>query len=107
MGRAGRCKPGVYIDYCDVAMKDRPRYPVPEIKRTLLDQTFLKLADAGLDMEKIEFFHQPDIEDIRRAKRILMALGCLDKNLQVTAIGRDVARLPIQVQCARMIVEAA
>lgn len=103
-GRAGRCKPGIYVDRCPAM--DRPEFPVAEILRSRLDQTVLRLAEAGFDMEELEFFHQPAKSEIHEAKRALKALGCMDENGRVTPVGRQVSRLPISVQYARMIVEA-
>ncbi len=102
-GRAGRTKSGIYIDHC----KDSQRleFPVAEIMRSLLDQTVLRLAEAGFDAERLDFFHQPDKSKIREAVRALHALGCMDKNGKVTEIGKRVARMPISVKFARMIIE--
>jgi len=57
-------------------------------------------------MEKLDFFHQPAKSEILEAKRALKALGCLAENGSVTAIGKQVSRLPLSVQFARMVVEA-
>lgn len=103
-GRAGRCKPGIYIDRCPAT--DRPLFPKAEILRSRLDQTVLRLAEAGFDMEELDFFHQPAKAEIHEAKRALKALGCMDKQGKVTEIGCKVSMLPVSVQFARMIVEA-
>lgn len=103
-GRAGRCKPGVYLDHCPAA--DRPQFAVAEILRSRLDQTVLRLARAGIDAEELEFFHQPNRAEIHEAKRALRVLGCMDAEGRVTDIGNRVAELPISVQYGRMVVEA-
>ncbi|GAA4618294.1 hypothetical protein GCM10023195_82130 [Actinoallomurus liliacearum] len=103
-GRAGRTKPGVYIDWCTHA--GRPEFPKPELLRCRLETLALRLAAAGFDMEELRFFHQPEPGAIRDAKRALRALGCMDAAGKVTRIGRLVAKLPVSVQYARMIVEA-
>jgi HrpA-like RNA helicase len=105
-GRAGRTKPGIYIDYCDVPWDDRPDYVVAEILRTLIDQTYLKLASCGIDLASLDLFHQPDVELIRDAKRVLHAIGCLEGDLDVTETGHEVARLPIPVEAARLVVQS-
>ena len=105
-GRAGRTKPGVYIDWCMTNYDQRLEFPKAEILRVRLDQTVLRLAKAGFDMEELEFFHQPDLAEIRDAKRALVALGCMDAGNAVTKIGHRVAKLPVSVKYARMIVEA-
>lgn len=103
-GRAGRVKPGIYIDHC--AASNRPEFPVAEILRKRLDQTVLRLAEAGFDAEELSFFHQPDRSEIHDAKRLLRALGCMDASGKVTAVGKAVNRMPVSVIYARMIVEA-
>jgi len=103
-GRTGRVGEGVYIDHCPSV--NRPEYPVPEILRTRLDQTVLRLAIAGYDATELPFFHTLDTAVIADAKRSLHALGAMDKFGAVTRIGKFMARLPVSVQYARMIVEA-
>jgi len=103
-GRAGRTKPGIYIDYCDA--RNRLEFPRAEILRVRLDQAVLRLAGVGIDVEDLEFFHQPDKSEIHEAKRALKALGCMDENGNVTEIGHKVAKLPISVKYGRMVIEA-
>ena len=103
-GRAGRTRKGIYIDHCGAS--NRPDFPKAEILRKRLDQTVLRLAIAGFDMEELDFFHQPSRSDIRDARRTLVALGCMKADGQVTKIGKLVNRLPVSVQYARMLVEA-
>ena len=103
-GRAGRTKPGIYIDHCPTT--ERLDFPKAEILRTRLDQTVLRLAEAGIDMEDLNFFHQPDKKRIHKAKESLLALGCMDADGHVTRIGQRVAKLPVSVQFGRMVIEA-
>ena len=104
-GRAGRCRSGIYIDHCPQD-NDRREFPLAEIFRVRLDQTVLRLAEARIDAEELQFFHQPPVDQIHEAKRALRALGCMNENGEVTTIGRQVSRLPISVQYGRMIIEA-
>lgn len=104
-GRAGRTKPGVYIDFCP-EFEDRLEYPRAEIERVRLDQTVLRLAEINFDLEKLVCFHQPDRGEIVRAKDQLQKLGCMTPSGNVTAIGRKVSKMPVSVMFGRMIVEA-
>jgi HrpA-like RNA helicase len=61
---------------------------------------------AGYDATELPFFHSLDAAVIADAKRSLHALGAMDENSAVTRIGKFMARLPVSVQYARMIVEA-
>jgi len=103
-GRAGRTKPGIYIDHCGSA--ERLDFPKAEILRRRLDQTVLRLAEAGFDAETLEFFHQPEKEAIHEARRLLHMLGCIDENDAVTPKGHQVTRMPVSVEAACMIMEA-
>jgi HrpA-like RNA helicase len=103
-GRAGRTKEGIYIDHCPDA--NRPEFPVAEILRSRLDQTVLRLAEAGFDAEELEFFHQPDRKSIHDARVALKALGCMDAKGQVTRKGHQVATMPISVEAACMVLKA-
>jgi len=71
-----------------------------------LDKTFLRLAMNEIDATELEFFHQPDPEVLKEAKRSLKALGAMDEDGSVTEIGRQILKLPISVNTARMVVEA-
>ncbi len=102
-GRAGRTKEGIYIDHCGGSRRE---FPVAEIMRKRLDQTVLRLAIAGFDMEEMDFFHQPSKSDIKDARQTLIGLGCMTESGEVTPIGRLVNRLPVSVKYARMLVEA-
>lgn len=104
--RAGRTKNGVYIDHCKVPLSERDQFATPEIQRLRLDQTVLRLAQFGFDMEELEFFHQPDRTQIQQAKVSLRGLGCMGESIQVTAKGRRVARKGTAVEIACMVVEA-
>ncbi|WP_433475270.1 helicase-related protein [Spirillospora sp. CA-142024] len=103
-GRAGRTRPGIYIDWCTKG--GRREFAKAEILRRRLETQTLRLAVAGFDVEELRFFHQPGLRAIREAKRALRALGCTDADGKVTRTGRRVAKLPVSVQHARMIMEA-
>lgn len=110
-GRAGRTKPGEYIlaQYdtmpC-IPLKDRPAYAVPEILRKHIDRLVLRLANVGIDIETLEFYHDPSKRAIQRAKKTLVALGALTTTGEVTSIGRQMERFPVESNYARMLVEA-
>jgi HrpA-like RNA helicase len=109
-GRAGRTKPGTYIlarlDRMPCSpVADRPAYGIPEIMRKHIDRLVLRLANIGIDIEDLEFFHSPSNNTIKRAKRTLASLGALDKGL-VTDIGHKMERFPVESSYGRMLVEA-
>ena len=105
-GRAGRCKPGVYIDHCKAALHKRPDFPVPELLRIKPDQAVLRLKAVGIDLRELPFFHQPSEERVEQALKTLRILGCLDKHGEITKLGKQVSRLPVSAESGRMIIEA-
>lgn len=110
-GRAGRTKAGEYIlapyDVMPcLPFEDRPEYGTPEILRKHIDRLTLRLANVGIDIEQLDFFHDPSNNAIKRAKRTLVALGALTPNGNVTSIGRSMERYPVESSYARMLVES-
>ncbi|MGB4761847.1 MAG: helicase-related protein [Candidatus Saccharimonas sp.] len=110
-GRAGRTKVGEYVlaglrGHPTTKLGDRPEYPTPEILRTRLDRMVLRLAGHGFDASELEFFHQPPKADIAAAKVTLERLGALDETGNITKIGCQMERMPIEAHYARMMVEA-
>ncbi|MFZ1301540.1 MAG: helicase-related protein [Candidatus Microsaccharimonas sp.] len=110
-GRAGRTRPGEYIlaqyDTMPCAdFKDRPAYAIPEIMRKHIDRLTLRLANVGIDIETLDFYHDPSKRAIQRAKKTLVALGALTTNGEVTDIGRAMEQFPVESNYARMLVEA-
>ncbi len=110
-GRAGRTRPGEYIlaQYDDMPclpFEQRQAYPTPEILRKHIDRLTLRLANIGIDIEDLDFYHDPSRGAIRRAKRTLVALGAMTNEGQVTDIGRLMERFPVESSYGRMLVEA-
>jgi late competence protein required for DNA uptake (superfamily II DNA/RNA helicase) len=110
-GRAGRTKAGQYIlapyDMMQcLPFEERLAYGTPEILRKHIDRLTLRLANVGIDIEQLDFFHDPSKAAIRRAKRTLVALGALTMTGNVTGIGREMERYPVESSYARMLVES-
>ena len=109
-GRAGRTKPGEYIlaaydTLPCLPFEERDEYQVPEIMRTLIDRLTLRLANVGLDIEILDFYHDPSRAAIKRAKRTLIDLGAMTRAGEVTNIGRAMEKFPVESSYGRMLVE--
>lgn len=109
-GRAGRTRPGEYVlasldDMPCLPFEERHEYPTPEILRKHIDRLTLRLANIGIDIETLDFYHDPSKGAIRRAKRTLVALGALTSVGEVTNIGRAMERFPVESSFGRMLVE--
>lgn len=110
-GRAGRTKPGEYIlaQYDTMpclTFDEREPYPIPEILRKHIDRLTLRLATVGIDIETLDFYHDPSKKAIRHAKRTLRSLGAMTSQGEVTNIGRAMERFPVASNFARMLIES-
>jgi HrpA-like RNA helicase len=110
-GRAGRTKEGEYIlapydTMPCLPFEERSEYGTPEILRKHIDRLTLRLANVGIDIEVLDFFHDPSKRAIRQAKQTLIALGAMTSSGNVTSIGREMERYPVESSYARMLVES-
>lgn len=110
-GRAGRTKKGEYIlapldTMPCLDFEDRPPYGTPEILRKHIDRLTLRLANVGIDIEQLEFYHEPSHRSLKMAKHTLISLGALTPRGEITSIGRRMERFPVESTYGRMLVEA-
>ncbi len=112
-GRCGRLADGVCIRlYSQQDYESRPAYTEPEILRTSLAAVLLRMASLGLgDVEQFGFVDPPDARSVRAGVALLHELGAFDPaerdaDRRITTTGRMLARLPVDPQLGRMLVEA-
>jgi ATP-dependent helicase HrpA len=107
-GRCGRVAPGTcYRLYSEADFLSRPAYTDPEIRRAALAGVILRMLTLGLgDIERFPFLEPPDPRAIADGWQQLAELGAVDASRRLTAIGRAMARLPVDVKLARMLVAA-
>ena len=112
-GRAGRTSSGVVIRlYSEEDFESRPEFTDPEILRTNLASVILQAAQLGLgDIAAFPFVHAPDARGVKDGLGLLAELGALKdpkgKTVELTKIGRNLARLPIEPRFGRMLLESA
>ena len=108
-GRCGRIAPGICIRlYDEEDFAARPAQTDPEILRVHLAEVILQMADLGLGrVEDFPFIDPPDARQLRDGFRLLVELGAVDEDNRITALGHDMARLPIDPRLARMLLAAA
>jgi len=106
-GRCGRVGPGVcYRLYDEADFTARAEFTDPELLRSSLANVILRMLALKLgDVERFPFLDAPDPRVVADGFRRLVEISALDESRQLTAIGRTLARLPIDVQLARMLVE--
>jgi ATP-dependent helicase HrpA len=109
-GRCGRIAAGVcYRLYSEADFASRPRYTDPEILRASLAGVILRMLALGLGrVEDFPFIDAPDARAINDGWQTLTELGAVATGTarQLTAIGRQMARLPVDVKLARMLIAA-
>ncbi|MDO5505624.1 MAG: ATP-dependent RNA helicase HrpA [Pseudoxanthomonas suwonensis] len=107
-GRCGRIAPGVCIRlYAQSDFESRPRFTDPEIRRAALAGVILRMLDLRLgEIDRFPFVEPPDPRAVADGWQQLLELGASDGERALTAIGRQMARLPVDVKLARMLVAA-
>ncbi|EGQ7693418.1 ATP-dependent RNA helicase HrpA [Vibrio vulnificus] len=112
-GRCGRVQEGICIRlYSEDDFNSRPEFTDPEILRTNLASVILQMTALGLgDIEAFPFVEAPDKHNILDGVRLLEELGAINSNAKdpkkrLTAVGKQLARLPIDPRLARMVLEA-
>ncbi len=104
-GRCGRIAPGTCIRLYDKdEFESRQEYTQPEILRSNLAGVILQMKSLKLGrVEKFPFVEPPDPKMIREGYRTLHELGAVDIEGELTEIGRQLSRLPIDPRIGRMI----
>ncbi len=110
-GRCGRVSDGICIRlYSEDDYLGRPDFTDPEILRTNLASVILQMLALGLgDIAAFPFVQPPDNRNINDGFRLLEEIQAIAKRngkMQLTKMGRNIARLPIDPRYARMVIEA-
>ena len=107
-GRCGRVGPGICFRLYDEAdYNSRAAYTDPELLRSSLANVILRMLSLQLgEVDEFPFLEAPDPRVVADGYRRLAEISAIDDKRHLTAIGRTLARLPIDVQLARMLVEA-
>lgn len=108
-GRCGRVADGVAIRlYSEADFLSRPEFTDPEILRTNLASVVLQMISLHLgSIEDFPFLRPPEHKAIRDGINLLKELQAVtgpDTQLELTDIGRRIARVPLDPRLARMLV---
>ena len=107
-GRCGRVSNGICIRlYDEKDFAGRPRFTDPEILRSSLAGVILRMKALGLgNVEDFPFLEPPPRRAIADGYQLLSELGAVDDLNQLTPIGRELSKLPLDPRVGRMIIEA-
>ncbi|WP_443876627.1 ATP-dependent RNA helicase [Leyella stercorea] len=105
MGRAGRVAEGVcYRLWTKASEHLMAEQRKPEIEEADLAPMVLDTAAFGeSDAEALPWLTTPPRAGVFKAKELLMSLGAIDENGNITPIGKRMAALPCHPRIARMI----
>lgn len=108
-GRCGRLSDGVCIRlYAESDFEEREAFTQPEILRTNLAAVILQMLVLRLgDISRFPFVEMPDERQINDGFQLLFELGAVDHQREVTRLGKEMARFPVDMRFARMLIEAA
>lgn len=108
-GRAGRTAPGVCLRlWTQMEHHQRRERDEPEIRRIELSEPLLHLAALGIaDAARFQWLDPPDGEAVAVGQALLRRLGAIDERGALTALGRQMAALPVHPRLARLLVEAS
>jgi ATP-dependent helicase HrpA len=107
-GRCGRISKGVCFRlYSEEDFRSRPEFTDPEILRTNLASVILQMLTLRLgEIEDFPFVEKPDRKQINDGFQLLHELQAVNGQRRVTEVGRSLAKIPIDLQLARMLVSA-
>jgi len=107
-GRCGRVADGICIRLFDQKdFEGRDRFTDPEILRSSLAGVILRMKSLRLGVvEDFPFIERPSGRAIADGYQLLHELGAVDEANELTSLGNELARLPLDPRVGRMILEA-
>ena len=109
LGRAGRIEEGICVRlYSESQFKQQPTVPQPEILHSDLASLVMELAFWGAsDIQDLKWLNIPSQAALSQAKQLLVSLGLLTEQGQLTADGRQAHELGVEPRAAAMLIKSA
>jgi ATP-dependent helicase HrpA len=107
-GRCGRVANGICIRlYGEDEFKARPAFTDPEVLRSSLAAVILRALALHLGkVEEFPFLDAPNSRAIADGYGLLAELGAVDDANELSDVGRELARLPLDPRVGRMLIAA-
>lgn len=113
-GRAGRTAPGTVLRlFSKIDFHARPEFELSEIQRLDLAQfvleiktILLRLPQSEKDFFLLPWFETPKPALVESSVGLLQALGALDEERNLTALGQKLAQFPLHPRLARILIAA-
>ena len=107
-GRCGRVAAGICIRLYDEAeFNQRPKFTDPEILRSSLAAVILRMKSLRLgEPGEFPFVEPPPGRAIADGYQLLAELNAVDDDNDLTPVGRELAKLPVDPRVGRMLLAA-
>ncbi|SHJ18962.1 ATP-dependent helicase HrpA [Rubritalea squalenifaciens DSM 18772] len=107
-GRCGRICEGICVRlYDEEDFEGRQEFSDPEIRRSSLAGVILRMKALGLpSIEDFPFLDPPSSKHISEGYRTLREIGALDEVDELTKVGEQLSRLPVEPRLGRMLLES-
>ncbi|MBD0787466.1 ATP-dependent helicase HrpB [Vibrio sp. Y2-5] len=104
-GRAGRLEAGICVRlYSEAQFNQQPKVSTPEILQSDLAPLMLELAQWGVkNANELQWLDLPPTSAMNQASSLLQSLGLMDKQNQLTAMGKEAHRLGVEPRIAAML----
>ncbi|MDP3607684.1 MAG: ATP-dependent RNA helicase HrpA [Methylophilus sp.] len=104
-GRCGRVSNGICVRlYSEEDFNSRPAFTEPEILRSSLASVILRMAALRLgDVTEFPFIEAPSSRLIADGYLLLQELGAVNEQRQITEVGLQLSKLPLDPRVGRMI----
>jgi ATP-dependent helicase HrpB len=106
-GRAGRLEAGICVRlYSEAQFHQQPKVSAPEILQSDLAPLMLELAQWGVkNANELQWLDLPLASAMNQASSLLQSLGLMDKQNQLTAMGKEAHRLGVEPRIAAMLLK--
>jgi ATP-dependent helicase HrpA len=104
-GRCGRVASGIAIRlFAEKEFEERAEFTTPEILRTSLASVILRMASLELGpIAEFPFIEPPTPRQVEDGYRQLFELGAIDDARDLTPLGKELARLPVDPRIGRLL----
>lgn len=108
-GRAGRTAAGTCLRlWPENEHRSREGHDTPEVQRLDLAEVLLQLRAMGVgNVREFAWLEPPPELAVQQAESVLSMLGAVDAKGELTAIGKQMAELPMHPRLSRLLVEAS
>ncbi len=107
-GRCGRVEAGICVRlYGEDDFLARPAFTDPEIVRSNLAAVILRMAALKLGrVDDFPFIEPPSSRLVADGYQVLTELGAVDDKSELTHVGKELARIPVDPRVGRMLLAA-